>query len=209
LAAIFSRPRVIAHRDDAVEARRIALEFERAVSGPKQAGRRWLEVSTPTLRYIVAWLGIFAVFNVGLWESPWRTFVNWYLLMALPYATFIFLGYRKIRRSWAMDTDDSTGEGKASDEPDSQRSREAPLVPWPACPLCDRPRTACCPICQTAGANFLPAFTGEEDVDAKRQEGKGFSSFCAQRVVNLSRPGFPRVASGVAIRSPTDTSREH
>ena len=26
--------------------------------------------------------------------------------------------------------------------------------PWPACPQCKRPRTAVCPVCQTAGCDF-------------------------------------------------------
>lgn len=46
-------------------------------------------------------------------------------------------------------------------------ARETPIT-YAACPRCGRPRTAVCPICQTAGANFLSG-----DMPAGEEAGGG------------------------------------
>jgi rubrerythrin len=56
------------------------------------------------------------------------------------------------------------------DELEEEADREA--FAWPECPHCRRPRQTSCPVCETAGTDFPPAFMADEEPQTDRPAGE-------------------------------------
>jgi hypothetical protein len=56
------------------------------------------------------------------------------------------------------------------DELEEDADRET--IAWPECPHCRRPRQTSCPVCETAGTNFPPAFMPDEEPETDGPAGE-------------------------------------
>jgi hypothetical protein len=57
-------------------------------------------------------------------------------------------------RRLAEDFDIVASPAPHEDDIESTAPTQEPLLGWPACPECQQPRTAVCPVCGTAGSDF-------------------------------------------------------
>ncbi len=184
-------PRVVVHEDDATEARQLAVEFDRStVTAPAASG---LQFGLNVLFYLVTWAGIFFATNRLLDNRGARGTVNTLLASAFLVVTFLLISRRVARRNREYSSnlvagdwhDAPVGEsdqrgGEPDDEfDDFDDEDELPYV-WPACPHCGRPRLTTCPVCETSGSDFAPAYlpTEEEIAESATAEGLGYHVLC-------------------------------
>ena len=161
-------PRVVVDSRNAEVARSIALEFEETIARDRAAGS---PADVPTsvamfkslvriLVYCVAWAILYGFVSDATRNTDFNTPAK-SLVFGLFLATSAYL---VLRRGWTSeDALEDADDFAAGDDID------ADYVPWPRCPSCSRPRHTACPVCQTAGSDFLPAFDplgpGTDDED--------------------------------------------
>ncbi len=63
---------------------------------------------------------------------------------------------------------------------------------WPACPSCNRPRLATCPVCQSSGTHLPEAFLPEElAADAETEDGRTKLTVICPTCDEVFEPKFP------------------
>jgi hypothetical protein len=68
-------------------------------------------------------------------------------------------------RRLALDFDQQFHRNVPSEDADELQVDPEELTDWPNCPHCNRPRHTSCPICETAGTSFPPAFDPPVETD--------------------------------------------
>ena len=160
---VLTAPQVVVHVDDAEEARRLALEFEgssHASMQPRPA--RW-QFSFATMLYAVTWIAVFLAIHRAIRNGAARAIANWAAFSAMALVTFVIVAWRMAQRNRSYPSELLPGQWAeppvAEDELEDEETDDGDGdAEWPVCPHCRRPRMTSCPICETSGSDFAPAF---------------------------------------------------
>ncbi|MBI3839763.1 MAG: DUF2007 domain-containing protein [Planctomycetia bacterium] len=164
-------PRVVVHEDDFQEARGIALEFDRTAynlsrDDPSEATpeRRPFQFGLGTFFFILTWASICLASAFGATKGIRRelTAIAVYgTVLGIFWVTW-YLVHRRNRIERA------TQEGPPSEDlRELEEKADARAAEWPVCPRCGRSRHTSCPVCETAGTKFPPAFMPDCENDGE------------------------------------------
>jgi hypothetical protein len=153
------QPRLLVDPRDAARARKLALDFESVIArsasiepmADRSASGSFSKSVVRILIYAIVWGILYGIVSDITRDSDLNVPAK-VLVLGMFAATSIYLVDRK-RRS---------AEGAPADhEPLDSEDAEEPPSTWPSCPSCSRRRHTTCPVCQTAGSDFSPAFMPE------------------------------------------------
>jgi hypothetical protein len=138
-------------------ARSIALEFEETLMRDRRASSAadvprsvaMFKSLVRVLVYCIVWTILYSFVSAGTRNSEFHE-----LATSLVIGAFVATSsYLVLGNVWkGANSLEDTDEFAVDDE------EEADDAAWPKCPSCSRPRHTTCPVCQTAGSDFIPAF---------------------------------------------------
>ena len=148
--------------------------------------------------YLVTWSAIFFGANRLFEGRRGSESVNVFLVVAFVAVSYVLVARRLARRDreyparlspgdWrdapagaaASERGGGSDEGMDAEADDFDDEEELPYD-WPRCPHCGRPRLTSCPVCETAGSGFTPAYlpVEAEIAESATAEGLGYHVLC-------------------------------